>query len=57
MKSEKSKPHKPQSERFKEMAKELGATSEAAFDAALKRIGKAKVVAGKPKAKPSKKSR
>jgi hypothetical protein len=29
---------------------------EKAFDAALKRIGSAKVVAGKPKAKPSKKS-
>jgi hypothetical protein len=32
------------------MAKELGATSEAAFDAALKRIGKAAVLA-KTKAK------
>lgn len=57
MKSEKSKTQKPQRERFIEMAKELGATSEAVFDAALKRIGSAKVVAGKPKAKPSKKSR
>lgn len=52
-----NQPKKTQRQLFIEKAKELGATTEAAFNAVLKRIGSAKVVAGKPKAKPSKKSR
>ena len=47
-----------QGEAFIAKAKELGAeTSEAAFNAVLKRVGSAKVAGAKPKAKPSKKSR
>ena len=45
-----------QKEKFLAAARGLEST-EKAFNAALKRIGSAKVVAGKPKAKPSKKSR
>ncbi len=48
---------KSQKQLFIEKAKELGEATEAAFNAALKRISSAKVVAGKPKAKQSKKSR
>lgn len=44
-----------QNDKFKAMAKELGAeTSEAAFDAVLKRIGKATVPVKKKAKKPAK---
>lgn len=45
---------KTQKEKFLAAAQKLGG-SEKAFNAALKRFGSAKVVAGKPKAKPKKK--
>lgn len=45
---------KTQKEKFLAAAQELDG-NEKAFNAALRRIGSAKVVAGKPKAKPKKK--